>query len=343
MTGRSTDPDRWNARADAVGRKRDRLARFYRVTTYLESHPEGATPDQIASFVGMSRRNAYRDLRALQDELDIPLWAERGRWGISDRAFLPAFRLTRAEAMAVFLAARLMARYADSHDPDLAAAFQKLGEALPPVLGRHVQRTLDIMAARPLDPVGSRNLRVLTQAWAERRIVELTYDPSTYDPSREPRTARVRPYLIEPSAETHALYLIGFDELKGGLRTFKLERIRSLAVTPAQYEPLPDGEIEAALDRAWGIVADQPVVEVVLRFDRAVASRVAETTWHPTQELTRHSDGSVTWRARVSGTLEIRPWVLGWGADVEVLEPAALRREIAGIVRRAAARYPARD
>jgi predicted DNA-binding transcriptional regulator YafY len=242
--------------------------------------------------------------------------------------------------MAVFLAARLMARYADAYDPDLAAAFQKLGEALPPVLARHVQRTLDVMAARPLDPVGSRNLHLLTQAWAERRVVELTYDPSTYDPSRQPREARVRPYLIEPSADSHALYLIGFDETKGGLRTFKLERIRSLAISPVAFEPPPDGEIEAALDRAWGIVADQPVVEVVLRFAPSVASRVAETTWHPTQAAVRNADGSLTWRARVSGTFEIRPWILGWGADVEVLEPEALRAEIGGIVHAAAARYP---
>ncbi len=331
--------DRWDSGTDAVGRKRDRLARFYRVVMYLQSHPEGATPDQIAAFVGMSRRNAYRDLRALQDELDVPLWAERGRWGISDKALLPAFRLTRAEAMSVFLAARLMARYADAYDPDLAAAFQKLGEALPPVLARHVQRTLDVMAARPLDPVGSRNLRLLTQAWAERRVVELTYDPSTYDPTRGPRPARVRPYLIEPSADTHALYLIGFDETKGGLRTFKLERIRSLSMTPVTFEPPPDGEIEAALDRAWGIVADQAVVDVVLRFDASVATRVAETTWHPTQTLAGNDDGSLTWRARVSGTFEIRPWILGWGADVEVLAPAVLRDEVAGITGRAAARY----
>ena len=50
-------------------------------------------------------------------------------------------------------------------------------------------------------------------------------------------------------------------------------------------------------------------------------------------------DGSLTWRAKVSGTLEIRSWILGWGADVEVLEPAPLRAEIAGIVRAATDRY----
>jgi predicted DNA-binding transcriptional regulator YafY len=29
----------------------------------------------------------------------------------------------------------------------------------------------------------------------------------------------------------------------------------------------------------------------------------------------------------VAGTLEITPWIRGWGPDVEVLEPEALRGE----------------
>ncbi len=333
----ATDPDA----ADRAGRKRDRLARFYRVATYLEAHEEGVTPDQIAAFVGMSRRNAYRDLKALESELGVPLWSDEGRWGVADRAFLPAFRLTQAEAMSVFLAARLVAKYADAYDPELAAAFQKLAGGLPPVLAAHVQRTLDVMSRRPLDPEGSWRLRVLTQAWADRRVVDLAYDPSTYDPKRVVRRARVRPYLIEPSPLSHALYLIGWDESKGALRTFKLERIRDLRLAAERFEPPPEGEIEGALARAWGIIADQPPVEVALRFDPAVASRVAETTWHPTQAAVLNPDGSLTWRATVSGTLEIREWILGWGADVEVVAPAALRSEVAGIVRRAAARYAA--
>src|SRR5436189_213856 len=70
-----------------------------------------------------------------------------------------------------------------------------------------------------------RRVQVLTQAWAERRIVRLTYDTGTYAPGRGPREARVRPYLIEPSSTTHALYLIGHDETRGAIRTFKIERI----------------------------------------------------------------------------------------------------------------------
>src|SRR5207245_5358072 len=126
---------------------------------------------------------------------------------------------------------RLMARYADKYDPDLGAAFQKLSPGLPPVLRGHVEQTVELMANRPLDDRFRRNVHLLTVAWAERRIVSLTYDPATYDPGRPPRQARVHPYLMEPSLTTHALYLIGFDETRQALRTFKIERILELTLT----------------------------------------------------------------------------------------------------------------
>ncbi|MDA8237065.1 MAG: WYL domain-containing protein [Chloroflexi bacterium] len=333
--------DRWDEPGGdtLAGRKRDRVARFYRVTRYLAAHPEGVPVDDLARFLRMSRRSVYRDLHALEEELAIPVWSDQGRWGLGKDALLPVLRFTEAEAMAVFLAARLMAKYADTYDPALAAAFQKLGEALPKVLGSHVHRTLDVMARRPSDPEDARRVRALTRAWAERRVVEFTYDTSTYDPRRGTRPARVRPYLIEPSAENHALYLIGLDETRGAVRTFKLERIRGLAITPTVFEAPPDGVIEEALERAWGIIADQGDVEVTLRFAPSVAARVAETTWHPSQATEREADGSLLWRATVSGTIEIRAWILSWGPGVEVVGPPDLRAEVAGLLAVAAGRY----
>jgi predicted DNA-binding transcriptional regulator YafY len=41
----------------------------------------------------------------------------------------------------------------------------------------------------------------------------------------------------------------------------------------------------------------------------------------------------------VSGTVEIRLWILSWGDDVEVLAPAALRDDVAATHARAAGRY----
>jgi predicted DNA-binding transcriptional regulator YafY len=42
----------------------------------------------------------------------------------------------------------------------------------------------------------------------------------------------------------------------------------------------------------------------------------------------------------VSGTIEIRLWILSWGDDVEVIAPASLRDDVAATLRRAAEHYP---
>ena len=184
--------------------------------------------------------------------------------------------------MAVFLSARLMARYSDGYDPDLAAAFQKLASGLPEVLAAHVQETFDLMSRRAPEDARERTINQrLTRAWAERRVVEIDYRGGTYDPTKGTRTTRVRPYLIEPSIATRALYLIGWDETREAIRTFKLERIEAVALTAETFEAPPEGTIQETFGAAWDIIADLPPVDVVLRFSPTVAARVRETRWHP--------------------------------------------------------------
>ena len=118
--------------SDRVRAKRDKTARLLRVVHILEAYGEqGVKPQEIARQTDMAVRTVYRDLRAIEGELGIPVWSEDGRWGVEAGAFLPPLRLTTQEAMAVVLSARLMTRYADRYDPNLASAFQKLEAACP--------------------------------------------------------------------------------------------------------------------------------------------------------------------------------------------------------------------
>jgi predicted DNA-binding transcriptional regulator YafY len=332
----------WDGDEDRYPTKRDRTARLMRLVAILHAHPEGIKTAEVAERVGMSVRTVYRDLKAIEGELGVPLWAEEGRWGVDqEKAFLPPLRLTQSEAMAVVLAARLMVRYADKYDPDLAAAFEKLEQGLPPALAEHVERTLDVLAKAPRDERFNDHVRQLTRAWAERRVVELDYEPANYAPEAAARRAVVHPYLIEPSLQTHALYLIGFDETRKGLRTFKIERIRQVALTARTFEPPEAGALETSLRRAWDIIADQEPTDVVLRFRPTVATRVLETNWHPTQRTETEADGSLVWRATVAGPIEIRLWILSWGDNVIVLEPVALREDVSATLRRAIEQYGA--
>ena len=320
--------------------KRDRVARLVRVANLLKQHPEGMRAEDIGIRLGISKRTAYRDLTALEGELQMPTWSDDGRWGMLESSFLPPLKLTISEAMAVFLATRLMVRYADKYDPDLASAFEKLSEGLPAPLTEHVARSLDVLQRAAKAPAFVDHVHALTRAWAERRVVEIAYVPARYEGrAADDRKATVRPYLIEPSTQTHALYLIGFDEGRGGLRTFKIERIKSVTVSPRTFEPPEAGSVERLMRGAWDIIADQAATPVGVRFSPAVASRVAETVWHPSQVLDAQADGTVIWRATVAGTIEVRLWILSWGDDAVVLEPATLRADIEATQRRALALY----
>ena len=80
-------------------------------------------------------------------------------------------------------------------------------------------------------------------------------------------------------------------------------------------------------------------MEVVLRFHPRVAMRVQESRWHRGQQIEVQPDGYLIWRAKVAEPQEMLPWVRGWGADVEVLEPVELRDEVIAEVRTSLGTY----
>ncbi|HET7677663.1 MAG TPA: WYL domain-containing protein [Candidatus Limnocylindrales bacterium] len=324
---------------ERAGQKWDKAARYLRIAGILHAHPGGIRAEEIAEQVGVSRRTVYRDLLAIERDGALLLWQEKGRWGLDQKAFLPPLKLTLHEATALFLAGRVMLKATDEQDTDLTGAFAKLASILPELLARHIHAAVAAYARLPRNEAFTRVLRTLAQAWAERRVVVIDYEAGVYDPQKGPRRTRVRPWLIEPSALTHGLYLIGWDEERSARRTFKIERIRSAILTLDAFELPDDFDLMAELTRAWDVISDQEMETVVARFLPGVARRVAETRWHPSQEIEWQPDGSLVWRARVAGLHEVRIWLLGWGADVEVLGPDRLRDGMAEELRRAAARY----
>jgi CRISPR-associated endonuclease/helicase Cas3 len=126
------------------------------------------------------------------------------------------------------------------------------------------------------------------------------------------------------------------------MRTFKVERIAKAELTADTYAIPPDFDINAYLLRAWGIFHSGEPVEVRLRFSPPAAARVRESTWHPSQRLTMLPNGSLEMSVTVAGTVEITPWILGWGETVEVLEPPDLRQRIADVGRALSDRHASR-
>jgi predicted DNA-binding transcriptional regulator YafY len=328
-----------NTIADRGGAKWDKAARYLRIAMLLNDHPDGMSAQDLADRIGVSKRTVYRDLLSMDSDAGLPIWQDAGKFGLERGAFLPPLALTLHEATTLFLAARLLAKVSDEHDTELIGAFVKLAQVLPPVLAEHIEATVDVFSRIPPNPRFTTVFRVLAEGWAKQRVVQIEYDAGVYDATKPARQAKVQPLAIEPSALTHALYLLAWDEGRKARRTFKVERILSASLTPQTFEPVEGYSAAAELARAWDVIADEELIDVVIRFSPDVAKRAAETRWHPSQETEDQPDGSMVWRATVAGMREIRIWIMGWGADAEVLEPSQLRADVATELARAAALY----
>ena len=313
-----------------------KAARLRWIERKLYNNPQGLRVVDIAAATGMDRRTIYRDIESL-DDMGVPIWQIDGKFGINREDYLSTVRLNLNQTIALFFAARLLAHHSDENNPHVVAALEKIASSLPDeTIARHLSSVAAQIEERPTRREYIAVLEIFTRAWADRRMVRFLYWATGRD---EPEERTVAPYVLEVSRFEPASYVIGYDPLRDAMRTFKLERVQRAEMLDETYEIPADYDPYALLADSWGIMDESRTDEVRLRFSPAVARRVKESVWHRSQRVADNPDGGCDLTLRVSGTREIRSWILSWGADVEVLAPDALREEIADHARRITAMY----
>jgi hypothetical protein len=148
--------------------------------------------------------------------------------------------------------------------------------------------------------------------------------------------------LIEPlrvSCANGGIYLTAWVPEYSELRTFALERIRTLGVRDDQFEPraLPPEPFANSL----GVFSGSPEL-VEIEFDARSADYVREREWHRSQEILDGEGGCIVLRLCVSDDRALRAWILSFGASARVLAPAKLVKDIADEIQAASVRYKVR-
>jgi predicted DNA-binding transcriptional regulator YafY len=107
-----------------------------------------------------------------------------------------------------------------------------------------------------------------------------------------------------------------------------LDRIKMMNITDETFEIPDDFDLESYMQSPFKVIHDEPV-KVTIRFDKKAAGYIKEKIWHHSQQIEPQKDGSIIFSAEVAGTEEVKHWVMSWGRQAEVLEPAFLREDIA--------------
>jgi len=216
----------------------NRTDRLYALVEELRAAaPQWRSASSLAEYFEVSRRTIERDLSALQ-QAGVPIYATPGRRGgyaLDLQHTLPPLNLSAAEVAAV----------ASSLAVDRSTPFTHAGRsALQKILA--VLREVDAESTRELagrvrlfdsETDAHRPLPALERAIVERKVVEIDY----VDKHDESTTRSVEPVSVMGVRANW--YLWGFCRLRQAPRVFRLDRIRSAAVSE---EDAPDRGLDPA-------------------------------------------------------------------------------------------------
>ncbi len=306
------------------------LVRLIKLMLNLGDRP-GRTVTELATRLGCAQRTVWRDLQVLEAG-GVPLTNERDgrqtRWFILDgHTRSLGIPFTHHELLALHFGRHLLKPLDGTvFQEALHSALEKIQAGIAPS-ALHLLSRLDqsISARTPGFKDYSRyreTIEVLREAIARRRTVEIAYHSSGRD---EMTSQRVDPYHLW--YQFGGLYLAAYCHNKQAILPFAAERIEEITPCRETFERPADFSLEAYLEGSFGLFRGREA-EVRLRFSREVARFVTERRWHPTQRLDSLLTGELEMTLCVAPEIDLKRWILGWGKDVEILQPKKLREEI---------------
>ena len=292
---------------------------------------------EMAKKLETTRGNVYKIRNKMEEELEIPFYQEsRGKYRIDAQRRVTTLRISPLEALALYLGGRRLQQQTRTSQKSVASALKKLAESLKKPMQTSLVEAAEVVLAQEEDKKQVEVLEELIKGWFQGFKVRIKHRKL----HGKLRTYTVSPYHLEPAVWGDGIYLIGYSEYHNQVATFKVSRIEKASVQPEAFTMPDEFDVQGQLQHAWGIWhADGEPITVRLRFNRYVTPRVMESIWHPLQKITPQEDGGCIWQVEVTEWREMEPWIRGWGADVEVLEPQELRDRLTGAARRLARLY----
>jgi proteasome accessory factor C len=333
--------------SDAARRSLSRLERILLLVPYCVQHP-GVSIAELAERLGATEPEILDDLNLLfvcglpeytpADLMEVLIDEDRVYIRMADYFGRP-LRLTRTEAIPLYVKSQALVNLLEGTTngkgglrelAPLRSALEKLGRALLPQEGGVAELTKRIKVQ--LESGEAQWLELLREAITEQHPVELEY----YTYSRDALTRRrVEPHLV--FASVGHWYMSGYCHLAQDRRMFRLDRIKSLALSEGGFEQPVDGEAE--LPPPLFYVPDPDDIRVRLRVTTQIAQWLSEyggilPAGLPVESSKDVRGGKRELTVRTSAFAWLEKLLLRFGDDIEVLEP----RELADRMRETAER-----
>jgi predicted DNA-binding transcriptional regulator YafY len=303
--------------------------RVLAVLELLQTHGQ-LSGAEISARLGIDARTVRRYIVTLED-IGIPITTRRGRDGgyaLMAGFKLPPMMFTDDEALALSVGLLAARRFALSEAAPAAASAQaKLERIMPATLKRRVRalgQTVQLDLAGAAAPGANDALVALSSAALAQQRVRLDYRSA----SGEHRAREVDPYGL--AMRNGCWYVVGMCQLRGGLRSFRLDRIASVEPRPVSFARPQGFDVLEHLRTSMAAMPRAHAVEVLLKTDLATAGD------HFFDEIGffEQAEGGVRLRGQADDLDWFARQLCAAPFEAEVVAPDALRASVAALAAR---------
>jgi len=185
-----------------------------------------------------------------------------------------------------------------------------------------------------LDEEGERTFGLLSSAERSSRSVTFAYEDK--EGVRSKRLADPYGFIVNSGR----VYCVAYDHDRRDKRVFAVDSISGLTVTAQTFvKPATFNVEDFAASSISGVLHSDATTDVRVRFAPRVAKAAVAARIVADRAIEENADGSVQITYSVADVNELTRWVLSWGAQAEVLAPAAARDGVRGLLAEMATNY----
>ena len=171
---------------------------------------------------------------------------------------------------------------------------------------------------------GTDYLEPLIDALKNKKVLKIEYRTFT---SKKNTIHTIHPYLLKEYR--NRWYLIGYDDRYSGIRTYGLDRFVSLEIDDSVAFIDKGFDSKKYYENVIGIsVMNQEPVEIEIAFTEFQAQFVITQPLHKSQQLVSQSKDRYVFKYFLVPNFEFMAQILGWGEEVEILQPKSIRTHL---------------
>ena len=293
------------------------------------------TAEQIAEHFEISVRTVYRDLSAL-GEAGVPIIAEAGiGYSLMRGYHMPPVMFTEEEAAALFMSGEVTEQVADeSLKQSLRSALLKIKSVLPQEKRDYLARLKNVIGVwfrRGRNEDKKLSLMPVQDAVVRRRCIALRYDTAG--------KGKITTRVVEPLGlvfYSRQWHLIAWCRLRKDFRDFRLDRLAGWEVLDECYHGHSGFSVKDFLQEK---IDGDELIPATIRVSRESLERFRTEMPCTALEERPNADGSVELEVLTCSLRWTSSWLLGFGTQVEALEPPELREALRQAALAVAARY----